>query len=271
MGCLPSVQGPHRMYSVADETTALRTQVAKLQTRYYESATAPTSSARNEIIAERMAAIDAYYYQYEAALTHERQDVGFLSALANIGLTSTATLVPVVQTKNLLTGISTGLQGGTKAYSDEVLFQKTVQVLQAQMHANRATVAAQIIDRMKLGLDRYPLAMAMSDLEDYYAAGTLTAALIGANKTVGDEAAAAESKKADAVLRFKFGEDNSTKLLFNYVYPDGINGKRDEARAARLVAFLRARGINTPLAVVLYDPSAASVRSRLAKDAGLLK
>lgn len=271
-GCLPSLDGgPKRMFTVAEETTALKDQVITLQSRYYADSGAATVAARNEIIAERIAAIDANYYVYEAALTREHQEFGFLSSLANIGLTTTATVIPVAQTKTLLTGISTGIQGGSKAYSDEILYQKTVQVLQSQMRANRAGVAAQIITRMKLSLSDYPLAMAMSNLEEYYAAGTLSAGLIQAANTVGREADLQEENKADAIVRTKFTSDDNTKLLESYLFPSGPDGNRDEGRAARLVEYLNFRGFKGTLTEAVWGDGNAKVRAQLVKDAKLKK
>jgi hypothetical protein len=95
---------------------------------------------------------------------------------------------------------SLAVQGGTKAFSDEILFQKTVQVLATQMRTRRATVATDIISRMRtLDLVVYPLSMALADLDEYYAAGTISGALIEIQKTVSAEAQAAEALKAQTI------------------------------------------------------------------------
>ena len=147
-----------------------------------------------------MRAIDAYYYSFEASLIRERQEVGFVRSIINIGLTGAIPLVTPVATKNILGGVSSGLQGATKAYSDEVLFQKTVQVLATQMRARRDNVASDIITRMKtLDIDKYPLSMALGDTDEYYAAGTIAGALIEVQKTVSAESRDAEAKKSEAV------------------------------------------------------------------------
>ena len=122
-----------------------------------------------------MRAIDTYYYAFEASLIRERQEVGFISSIISIGLSGAVPLVNAEATKNILGAASAGLQGATKAYSDEVLFQKTVQVLATQMRAHRDIVASEILGRMRsLDIDAYPLSMALSDVDEYYAAGTIS-------------------------------------------------------------------------------------------------
>ena len=55
------------------------------------------------------------------------------------------------------------------------------------MRTNRATVAAQILKGMQLPTLQYPLAAALSDLEAYYEAGTITGAILNSNESVGTQ------------------------------------------------------------------------------------
>ena len=270
-GCTASLStGPTRLYTVADETSLLRTQVASIESNF-SLGVAQNEAARNEVIAERMLAIDMNYFEYEALLLRERQDVGFLSTIANLGLTGTATLITPVVTKNILTGVSTGLTGATKAYSDEVLFQKTIQALQTQMRANRLHVAAKIIARFNDSLQVYPLAMAKSDLEEYYNAGTLDAALLEVTQTVGDETKAADAEKAEAVASIKYSPDELTKLLRTFYSP---NGKRDPVIYGNLQKWLQKNHPEEarPLGQILVDnsPSAKAIRLEMARAFNLI-
>jgi len=159
--------------------------------------------------AARMRAADTYYYAFEASLIRERQELGFISSIITIGLSGAVPLVSAVDTKNILGAASAGLQGATKAYSDEVLFQKTVQVLATQMRARRDIVASEIIERLRtLDIDAYPLSMALGDVDEYYAAGTIAGALIEIQKTVSAESRSAENQKAQAIIRGTFGFDD---------------------------------------------------------------
>ncbi|RWE78123.1 hypothetical protein [Mesorhizobium sp.] len=193
-GCLPSLSdGPPRLVSVAEETQALR------QTVGFPDLTNTSSAYRNAYVTTRMYAIDLAYSQYEASLTHERQDVSFIADVTNIGLTGTASLAGAAETKAILAGIAAGLTGAKSSYTNDILFSRTVEVLQTQMRANRAEVATRIIGNLKKPTAVYPIQFALSDLEDYYRAGTLSGAMIAVGSTVATKELVAEQTKAQAI------------------------------------------------------------------------
>jgi hypothetical protein len=199
------------LFSVAYEADVARGRLTAWEGSYYT--TSPSKVARNEIIAARMREIDSYYYPFEASLIRERQEVGFVSTIVSLALTGAIPIVSSLGTKSALGAASTFVQGGTKAFSDEILFQKTVQVLATQMRAHRAFVASDIIKRMRgQDIDTYPLSMALGDLDQYYAAGTIAGALIEIQKTVAAESKLAEETKANTV-EFSFLSNASTEAL----------------------------------------------------------
>ena len=59
-----------------------------------------------------------------------------------------------------------------------------MQNVQTQMRANRNDQAALIYANMQCPIERYPVGMALSDLESYYRAGTLTSGLVNLSRTV---------------------------------------------------------------------------------------
>jgi hypothetical protein len=210
-GCNSIDGGPPRLYTVEYEAAVARGRVTAWEDSYY--AASPSKFARNEIITARMREIDSYYYAFEGSLIRERQELGFVSSIVSLGLTGAIPLASSLGTKSALGAASTFVQGGTKAFSDEVLFQKTVQVLATQMRAHRAFVASDIIKRMRgQDIDTYPLSMALGDLDEYYAAGTIAGALIEIQKTVGAESKVAEATKANTV-EFSFLSNASTEAL----------------------------------------------------------
>lgn len=199
-GCNTLEGGPPRLFTVAYEADIARGRLTAVEDAYYTSGFVRTVEIRNEIISTRMREIDSLYYPFEASLIREKQEVGFVSSIISMALSGAVPLVSSIGTKNALGAASLAVQGGTKAFSDEILFQKTVQVLATQMRTRRATVATDIINRMRtLDLVAYPLSMALADLDEYYAAGTIAGALIEIQKTVSAEAQAAELAKADTI------------------------------------------------------------------------
>ncbi|WP_210237627.1 hypothetical protein, partial [Mesorhizobium sp. M8A.F.Ca.ET.142.01.1.1] len=85
---------------------------------------------------------------------------------------------------NILSAAAAGLTGAKSAYSDEVLQKSTIQLLQTQMRANRAIAWSNIIRRLGDSDASYPMALALSDLEEYYRAGTIPGALLKAQATI---------------------------------------------------------------------------------------
>ena len=144
-----------------------------------------------------------------AAAGHDGGDVeGLLATATELGLTTAATLVPVVQTKTLLSALATGVTGLDKAYNEKELLSNTIQALQIQMRADRKREAAVIFAKMFKDLSsnarmitpiaEYTLPMALSDVDAYYQAGTLSSALIGLSKTVATAERNADEAKSQA-------------------------------------------------------------------------
>jgi hypothetical protein len=229
------------------------------ETYYSTPPTARSETFRNEIITARMRAIDSYYYEFEAGLIRERQQLGFLSSIVSIGLSGAVPLVYAEGTKNILGAASSGLQGATKAFSDEVLFQKTVQVLATQMRARRDAVAAEIITKMKaLSIADYPLSMALGDVDEYYAAGTIAGALIEIQKTVSAESKKNSDQKVRAVIRGGFGFDSNATILTAFLVP---GGEPSEARITQMNKCLG--GVNVmPHLAARTSPRSIEIRRR---------
>lgn len=118
--------------------------------------------------------------------------------------------------------IAGGLTGAKAAYSDEILFNKTIQVLQNQMRTNRFRVASRILPRIGSPSSAYTLGMALSDLDDYYNAGTITSALLAVSNTVGQDAINAKYAKDGATVIPVPASDTSFTTLYSLLYPGGI-------------------------------------------------
>jgi hypothetical protein len=263
-GCLPSLSEPNRLYPVNVETTAIRTQIDLPDFRYYIGlAESQKQQYRNTIIDARMYAIDLEYFASEADETHERQEAEFLASAANIGLTGASVLVPAVQTKNILAGVAGGITGVNAAYDDKVLLSKTIQVLQNQMRAERARVAVKLFAGMNLPASGYGLGMALSDLETYYRAGTITGALLDLTNTVSTEATQAKFVKDTFVVSYGYGTDDAAVSLRAYVYP---NGKVDAGNYKKIQALMPST-VKDPLSQVLRLPQFAAVRDELRRRA----
>jgi hypothetical protein len=190
-GCIPSsCGGPERLIPSDQELVPIkeRYNLANVLRVYDSAPTADKIAVRNEFLFERVYAMDVSYTAYEEALTKESENEGFLAAAINAGLTGAGALVPVAQTTRLLSQIALGMTTLDQAYNKQYLLSKAVQVLQSQMRSRRADVLTHIIARTKTGIAEYPLGMAMSDLEEYYRAGTLAAAFVDLTQNAGTDA-----------------------------------------------------------------------------------
>src|ERR1700681_914819 len=192
--------GPDRLYSVEEEKLDARDDVLPRALAGYNSARSDVERIffRNEYIARRMYIIDVQYTDYETALTRERQEFGFASAVVSQGLSTAGAVFTPVNTVRTLSALASGVNASRGFYDSELLLTKTVQIAQGHRRAQRDGVARTILfQKAKSSLD-YPISAALHDLEDYYRAGTVTAGLIEAVGVAGQDAQQAAIDKARA-------------------------------------------------------------------------
>lgn len=262
--CTAVQQGPDRLFPLGDEVAGIRQVMPDLVAQYYGATDDRRVLLRNEIITQRMYAADVNFTAYEAQLTRERQEIGFATLAGAQALNTAGALVTPAQTTRILSGAAAVLTGVKSHYESEYLLSKTIQLLQAQMRANRAKVAARLLLGMRRTAAEYPLGLAMSDLEDYYRAGTLTSGLIEATRAVAEDGQAAESQK-EAVVQISYGPDPSTTALRAYFAPGGVF---DRAKFDALQAILRNDlGVRTPLGPLLSDAKGGTLRLQLLQAA----
>ena len=144
-------------------------------------------SCRNQLVAARKYAIDLRFSQFEENLFRETRESGFGATLATLGLT-TAGAFASGGTSQVLSGISAFIIGGRQAFEKEVLAERTLIAIHTAMRANRTRVSVRIRMGLRESIDQYPLAIALSDLNDYYDAGTILGALVGITESVGTQA-----------------------------------------------------------------------------------
>jgi hypothetical protein len=182
-GCsaFSSLSEPNRLFPVEGEFAWIKKDDPIFFNAYLS---APSKQTRNDFITSRMYAIDIAYTSYEANLTHEGQEANFLATVASLGVNGAATLVPVLHTKNLLNQVAMGITGTDTAYNEQLLLKQTIQHIQTAMRTGRYEQAAIILSNMQCEPSDYPIGMALSDLELYYRAGTLTSGLMKVTENV---------------------------------------------------------------------------------------
>lgn len=256
-GC-KTLDGPNRMYSLAEEVAAARYTVETLTAQYYGSVGGATENVRNEIISRRMYIIDVEYSQYEQALTRERQEMGFITSTTAQGLNVAGSLFTPAQTVRILSGLAGGVGAVRGYYDSEVVIAKTIQIAQGQMRFLRDKVSDKIRRAMAQPLSKYPLSLAMTDVEEYYRAGTLAAGLI---KALGDSGGAADEAALNKqnTINVTFGADPPTQDPINqYLVMAGSAGTSALNRILRNPPLNSSRNILS----LLVDKTPAAIELR---------
>lgn len=194
-GCAAFNGYPERPVTLADDLSELKDSItSKKMTDCFDKKADEAVTCRNQFISARMYATDIRFSEFEEKLFRQTRESGFAATLATLGLTSTAAFA-TGGASQILSGIAAFVIGGREAFQKEVLAERTVIAIHTAMRARRAQVRLRLLDGLRQSIDRYPLALALTNVNEYYDAGTILGALIGITETVG-----AQAKEADAKL-----------------------------------------------------------------------
>ncbi len=228
--CAATFQGsPARLSDSLNALKKLDPYYAEVLKDYYEHNGDPVS-VRNRFIETRLAVIDAQYLTFKQSLYQEGVSTNMGLDVATLGLNLAGTLTPAASAKAILAAISGGLIGTRVAAEKNLYFEKTMTAILAQMEALRKTARLEILKRMQLGVDRYPLSQAEYDLQEYYTAGTIPGAIVGvtmvavqaekdATGSLANEIKARLEKEGFTVSGSS--EDESGKILYEFIKPSG--------------------------------------------------
>jgi hypothetical protein len=122
--------------------------------------------------------IDLEFNPYFARLTTQSQAGSLAGDLAILGLTFSSTVLAPAATKTALSTAATAVTGGKTAFDNDILLSHTIQILLLQMETSRNHIRARIEANLQAcSTTDYTVWQALTDLEDYYRAGTLPGAL----------------------------------------------------------------------------------------------
>jgi hypothetical protein len=143
---------------------------------------------RNNFVAARMYAVDLEYSTYFEKLLKERQVANTALDIGLLGLTMAGTITPGAQAKTAIAAASTAFAGAKTDIDQDIYMSSTLQILMNTMESQRLAVRNRIDANMKLTPTDYPTWRAMTDLDDYYRAGTLAGALQFLSASTGQNA-----------------------------------------------------------------------------------
>ncbi len=196
VGCaaIQNPGAPDQSFDEDKDIQALEEQFGQASAIKQVLAGPQTVATRNQFIAGRLTLINLQYIKFirKFSASKAQLESAFDLLVTGVGLATTVTGGETV--KAALGAVSAGL-GATRTSIDKNFFyEKTVPVLITAMNAQRKTALIPILQGVKSDIDQYPLPMALTDLSEYYLAGTFTGALQAIEKDAGVKEAVAEQR-----------------------------------------------------------------------------
>lgn len=148
---------------------------------------------RNEILNEMIWLVDNSFEQFVRAFHVRTGTYNTAADAINIGLTGTSSVITPPGTKSILSAVAGGVTGIRASVDKNFFEQQSWQAIVSNMRALRATKLAEIQEHMKTkGLNDYTIEQGLIEVQEYFFAGTVTAALGSFTAQ-----AAAQAKKAE--------------------------------------------------------------------------
>lgn len=217
---------PIPSYDIEDDLKQLQEhfQPAKSIEKYYEN---PGANSRNEVISGRLAMINLNYLDWLRTITSDKQLLDTAADVLLLSLNLAGTAVGGAAAKTTLAAISAGIAGSKTSIDKHYFYEKTISALIAEMNAQRTTILVKILNGMNADINEYPFEKAVSDIHEYYQAGTLA----GAISSVQADAGAKQNK---AIKKLPPSTPDRNKLLRN-VQDVILNLREDQKASAKKV------------------------------------
>lgn len=183
-------------------------------------------AVRNEVLEDVLPYIDDAYFDFVTDLQAGRDRANFVADVIELGTTAAVGITNGERPLQILGVGLTAFRGGRRSADLNFFKEQTTPVLITKMDGNRATVRATILTREKMSVDDYPLGAAISDIVDYYNAGTLIRAFTELQK---DTALLTKQSEREVLVRkgvltpeitkvdhdFRVGAQDSLQRLLN--------------------------------------------------------
>lgn len=188
-------------------------------------------AARNRFVMGRIVQIDLRYIDFIRTMTNDRQQLDAATDLATFTINVAGTLVGGVRSGKNLAAAAAVIGGTRETVVKDFYYEKSMDALVGTMNAQRKEVLVTILTGLKSGsIERYPFELALTQLHEYYMAGTLNGALRFINT-----ASAEKEKASDADIQklAVLPVSSETIVVSAQAITDAI-GQMDEAGADAL-------------------------------------
>jgi len=192
--------------------------------------------------------INLQYLKWLRKITTEKQFLDTATDVLIMSLNLAATAAGGEGTKVILSAISAGVAGSKTSIDKHYFYEKTVPALIAAMNAQRKAVLERILIGMKGDLEDYSFEQALSDIYEYYQAGTF----MGAVMAIQSDSGAKEKKSDEKILMLTKptpDEKEAVKILqpvWVELYKDAKAGKLTQERVSFLRKALQNLKVETP-------------------------
>jgi hypothetical protein len=188
---------------------------------------AKAQAVRNELIDTALSYIDKAYGDFKNDLTAGRDRTNFVADLIELGTSAAVGITNGERPLQILGIALTAFRGGRRSADVNFYKDQSTPILISKMNGTRAKVRATILDRQRDGIDKFTIGQAISEIVEYYNAGTLVSAFEELNK--------------DTAVQTKQAEDNLQVLKGVPITPEATQAARDlSVGASDILADLKA-------------------------------
>jgi len=234
------------------------------------------SSERNRLQNKAIAVIDQRFYAFVRDLAADRADSSAAVAGTTLGASTAGVFVKSVKAKTNYALFAAGVIGAFGIVDKNYFYEKTVPALVAAMRASRAKVQLRVKQAQSERIEQYNGVAALQDVEDYYAAGTLLAAISDVTARAEAEANATLADVRELLV------PTDTEVVRRSDISQAIFGVKDAAKLTQANAALKALGLpeqanpkdaRAALVKALQPrtPERVTVVEKALTEAGLLK
>lgn len=131
---------------------------------------------RNDILESVLPYIDEVYMDFITDIQRGRDKDNFVADLVELGASAAVGITNGERPLQILGIALTAFRGGRRSADLNFYKEQTTPILISKMDGNRARVRAIILTREREEVTTYPIGAAISDIVDYYNAGTLVRA-----------------------------------------------------------------------------------------------
>ena len=159
-------------------------------------------ATRDKFTIGRLTLMNIRYIQFIRQSTSDRQLLDSAVDILGIGLNIAGVSFDSAATKTALAAAAAGVTGSKATIDKNYYFEKTIPALITAMNAQRKAALVPILEGLQKDINEYPFEQAVTDLHNYYSAGTF----IGAIQAIQTDAGAKERDQDMAIKVIKRGK-----------------------------------------------------------------